>query len=201
MESYVKEFQGKHEKESEIVVTIDGPSGAGKGTAADFVSKKLAVTHFSASDVFYSIAEERGISHVELAEKADKSVDLEVDRRTLERGLSSNCVIDSRIASWVLGDYADLRIHLTADLEERARRIAKREDVDLEEAREETEKRDEENTERYMDYYGVETSDLGIYHLVLDNTKLSIQAQEEILGTVLRERFSERVKEVESMRE
>lgn len=189
MGSYIKEFQGDHDKESDIVITVDGPSGAGKGTIADYIASKLGLYHFSASDVFYSIAEDRGISHVELAKKADKNVDLEVDRRTLERGLNNECVIDSRISSWVLGDYSDLRIHVTADLEERAKRIAAREDIEYEKALEETEERDKENSRRYQDYYGIDTGDLDIYHVLIDNTEMSIGEQEEHLDEILRERF------------
>ncbi|MFB6241903.1 MAG: (d)CMP kinase [Candidatus Nanosalina sp.] len=192
MGSYIEEFQGDHEKESEVVVTVDGPSGAGKGTIADHISKRLRIAHFSASDVFYQIAEDRGISHVELAEKADKEVDLEVDRRTLQRGLENNCVIDSRIASWVLGDYSDFRIFVTADLEERARRIAGREKIPLEKAKEETKERDKENSRRYEEYYGIDTDDLSIYDLVIDNTDMSIEKQNELVDKALKKQFPER---------
>lgn len=195
MESFVEEFQGDHDKNSEIVVTIDGESGAGKGTIADYIASKLGIYHFSASDVFHSIAEDRGISHVELAQQADKQVDLEVDRRTLERGLENNCVIDSRIASWVLGDYSDLRIYVTADLEERAKRIAAREDISYEKALEDTEKRDEENSRRYNEYYGIDTEDLDIYDVIIDNTEMSISEQEEQLDKILKRKFEEKLQE------
>lgn len=195
MESFVEEFQGDHDKNSEIVITIDGESGAGKGTIADYIASKLGIYHFSASDVFHSIAEDRGISHVELAQQADKQVDLEVDRRTLERGLENNCVIDSRIASWVLGDYSDLRIYVTADLEERAKRIAAREDISYEKALEDTEKRDEENSRRYNEYYGIDTEDLDIYDVIIDNTEMSISEQEEQLDKILKRKFEEKLQE------
>jgi cytidylate kinase len=195
MGSYIKEFQGDHEKNSEVVVTVDGPSGAGKGTIADHISKRLRIAHFSASDVFYQIAEDRGISHVELAQKAGKEVDLEVDRRTLERGLENNCVIDSRIASWVLGDYSDFRIFVTADLEERATRIAGREKIPLQKAKEDTEERDRENSRRYEDYYGIDTEEREIYDLIIDNTDLSIGKQEELVDKALKKQFPERYEE------
>lgn len=192
MGSYVEEFQGDNEKNSEIVITVDGPSGAGKGTIADYIASKLGIYHFSASDVFYSIAEERGISHVELAKKADKQVDLEVDRRTLERGLENNCVIDSRISSWVLGDYSDLKIHVKADVEERAKRIAAREDIEYEKALEETKERDKENSRRYEDYYGIDTGDVEFYDVLIDNSDMSISEQEEYLDKILEKEFPER---------
>lgn len=195
MKSFIQEFQGDHEKESDVVITVDGKSGAGKGTIADHIASRLKLAHFSASDVFYQIAEDRGISHVELARQADKEVDLEVDRRTLERGIQHNCVIDSRIASWVLGDYSDLRIFVKADLEERAKRIAAREDINLDKALEETEERDKENTRRYEDYYGIDTEDLEMYDLIIDNTEMSIQKQNELLDKTLKENFPDRYEE------
>ncbi len=195
MGSFIDEFKGDNEKKSDIVVTVDGESGAGKGTIADHISKRLRIAHFSASDVFYQIAEDRGISHVELAQQADKQVDLEVDRRTLQRGLENNCVIDSRIASWVLGDHSDLRVYVTADLDERAKRIAGREKIDFEQAKEDTEKRDEENDRRYEEYYGIDTGNLEIYDLVIDNTDMSIGKQNELIDKALKKQFQERYEE------
>lgn len=195
MKSFVEEFQGDHEKNSNIVITIDGESGAGKGTIAEYIASKLNIYHFSASDVFYNIADDRGISHVELAQLADKEVDLEVDRRTLERGLENDCVIDSRIASWVLGEYSNLRIYVKADLEERAKRIAAREDISYEKALEDTEKRDEENSRRYDDYYDINTEDLSIYDVIIDNTEMSISEQEEQLDKIMEKKFEERLQE------
>lgn len=193
MKSFVQEFQGDHEKESDIVITIDGESGAGKGTIADYIASKLNIYHFSASDVFHNIAEDRGISHVELAKRADKEVDLEVDRRTLERGLQNNCVIDSRIASWVLGEYSDLKIYVKADVEERAKRIAAREDIEYEKALEETKKRDEENSRRYNEYYGIDTEEIELYDVLIDNTEMSISQQEKQIDKILEEKFSEKL--------
>jgi len=194
MGSYIEEFQKEDRiKGSSVVITVDGPSGAGKDTLAEYIASEIGLVHFSASDVFYSIAEERGISHVELANRADKQVDLEVDRRTLERGLENNCVIDSRIASWVLGDFSDLRIHVTADLEERAKRIAVREDQEFEEALEQTRERDKENSRRYSDYYGIDTQDLEIYDLLIDNTEMSIRDQHDNIDEVLKKKFPERI--------
>ena len=187
MGSYIEEFQDQREKESDIVVTIDGPSGSGKGTLAEQIADILNVKHFSASDIFYSIAEERGISHVELSEKAEKDVDLEVDRKTLERGLKNNCVIDSRIASWVLGDHSDLRIYLEADMEERARRIAEREGKNKEEVIKETERRDKENQRRYRNYYDIDPEDKSIYDILINNTDMDIEEQRKVIEQILEE--------------
>lgn len=193
MESYIEEFQGEHSKDAEIIVTVDGPSGSGKGTLAEFIADKLGIKHFSAGDVFRSIAEDRGISHVELSEKAGKDVDLEVDERTLEKGLKKSCIIEGRLPSWVMGDYSDLKIFLTADKEERARRVSEREEIDEEEAlEEEIKERDREDKQRYQKYYGINTENKEIYDLVIDNTELSIEEQNKNVEKVLKQSFPER---------
>lgn len=194
-ENNMKSFRDLREetdKDSDIVVTIDGPSGSGKGTLAEFIAEKLELEHYSASDVFHRIADDRDISHVELSQKAEKEVDFEVDNRTLKLGMKENCVIDGRITSHVLGENSDLSIYLTAKPEDRARRISGRDGKKVEKALKDIRKRDRENSKRYQNYYGIDTDDFEIYDLIIDNTEKNIDEQNrEVLG-ILKERFPER---------
>lgn len=202
MTSKIEEFKNGGEKNSDIVVTIDGPSGAGKGTLAEFIAEKLDVNSYSAGDFFRGLAKEKGLSVEELSEQADKETDIKVDERTLEKGLNENCVIESRISSWVMGEFSDLKIYVKADLEERARRVlsdlqeksreAEEEAETLEEAREKIRKRDEDDTERYKEYYGIDITDIQMYDLVIDNTDLTIERQNELVEKALRDNFPER---------
>jgi len=189
MESYVEEFKGDHEKLSDIVITVDGKAGAGKGTLGQQISEILDIQHFSASDVFYNIAEERGLEDFELSEEAEKKVDLAVDRRTLERGLENNCVIDGRITSWVLGSYSDFRIKVIAEKDERARRLSEREGFEPEEAKEIVGKRDSRDSARYSDYYGIDIEDEDVYDFVIDNTDIDKDRQKEVMRQKLEKRF------------
>ena len=184
MESFVDEFNDqRREKSGSPVIAVDGLSGAGKDTVASFVSERFGIRHISASDAFYEIAEERGLSETELSAQAGKGVDLEIDRRTLQKALSGACVIDSRIAAHVLGTYADLRIRVEADPEERARRIGERDDIDSPVPHVQT--RDREDSRRYQQYYSIDTSDLSVYHLVLDNTDVDIEPQNRIIESAV----------------
>lgn len=169
------------ERESELLITIDGKSGAGKGTLADHLSDFLDVDHYSAGDFFRSIAGERGLTVEELSERADKETDLEVDRRTFQRGLSESCVIESRISCHVLKEYSDLKIRLTAELDERSSRVAERDGISKEEARKRILKRDKDNRGRYMEYYGIDMENLEIYDIVIDNTELSIEETNKLI--------------------
>ena len=181
------DFEG--ERESDILITIDGRSGAGKGTLAEHISEVMDIQRFSAGDFFRNIAEEKGLTVGELSEKADKETDLEVDRRTFQKGLDENCVIEARISCHVMGDHSDLRIRLKADLDERSRRVAERENISEEEARSRIIKRDRDNKERYRDYYGIDMDDLTIYDLIIDNTELSIEETNKLIEKALEVHF------------
>jgi len=203
MGSYIEEFQDSHEKKSDLVVTVDGPSGAGKGTLAEHIAEVLNIEYYSAGDFFREIAQEKGMSVEELSEKAGKEVDVEVDRRTLHKGLEEDCVIESRIASRVLGDFSDLKIFCTADLEERAERISgdleNRETEEggktLEEVKEKVRKRDEDNNRRYREYYDFNMNDKEVFDVIFDNTEMSVDEQDEEIDKILKQRFPDRFEE------
>ncbi|PSG98854.1 MAG: cytidylate kinase [Nanohaloarchaea archaeon SW_7_43_1] len=195
MGSYIEDFQGDRERNSDIIITIDGMAATGKGTLAEFIADKLDLKHFSASDVFYEVAEERGLEDHELSEEAEKELDLEIDRRTVKRALSQDCVVEGRIPSHALGDYSDLRTKVTAGLEERAGRLAKREDIDRYEASQVVKKRDREDSRRYSDYYNIDTDNKEIYDLIIDNSELGIEEQNQLVDKVLKQEFTERYEE------
>ena len=183
------DFEG--EKNSEILITIDGKSGAGKTKLAEHVSKYLDITHYSAGKFFRKIADEKGLTVGELSKKAGKETDLEVDKRTFQKGLEEDCVIESRISCHVLGDYSDLKIRLTADLDERARRVAERENLSAEDAEERIRKRDNDNKQRYREYYGLDMDELEVYDLVIDNTELSVEETNELMEKALKMWFND----------
>lgn len=200
MNSYIEEFQGDHEKESELVITIDGKSGAGKGSLARQIGEIMDIKVYSAGDFFRKIASDKDMSVEQLSREADIEVDKEVDRRTLEKGLNETCVIESRIASRVLGDYSDLKIYLTADLEERASRTLKDQDErnaeevveDLEKKKQKIQERDSDNEDRYMNYYGVDFDDLEVFDVIMGNTDMSLEEQRQEIKKILRQKFPER---------
>lgn len=200
MESRIQEFQDGYEKDSNLVVCVCGPSGAGKGTLGSFIAEELDVPLYSAGDFFRKLASEKGLTVEELSAQADKQTDLEVDRRTLEKGLNENCVIESRISAWVMGSYADFTVYVTADLEERAKRVQQdlkdreaEEPGSLQQVKSRIRKRDRDNRKRYREYYGIDMKNSSFFDLVIDNTDMTVEEQNRLVEKALKKQFPQEV--------
>ncbi|MFC6835166.1 (d)CMP kinase [Halomarina ordinaria] len=158
-----------------MLITVSGPAGSGKSTAAAALAEALDYEHVSGGDIFRSVAAERDLTPLELNRLAeeDDAIDRDLDRR--QRDLASEAedvVLESRLAGWMAGDYADLRLWLDAPPAVRAARIADREGKERAVAREETTARAESEALRYREYYGIDIEDRSIYDLALNTARL-----------------------------
>ena len=168
-----------------MLITVSGPAGSGKSTAAGALAEALGYDHVSGGDIFRSLADERGVSLVEfnqLAEGEDQ-IDRDLDRRLREIARErDDLVLESRLSGWMAGEYADVRLWLDAPPAVRAARIADREGKSVEVAREETKARAESEALRYREYYGIDIEDRTIYDLALNTARLG---PEGVLETLL----------------
>jgi cytidylate kinase len=171
-----------------MLITVSGPAGSGKSTLARALSDQLSYEHVSGGDIFREIADERGLTPLELNRLAeeDDQIDRDLDRRlrSLARD-SDDLVLESRLAGWMAGDYTDIRIWLDAPLSVRAARIADREDKPTEQAREETQARAESEALRYEQYYGIDIDDLSIYDLVVNTARWSPEDVQSLAVTAV----------------
>jgi cytidylate kinase len=157
-----------------MLLTVSGPPGSGKSTTAAGLAEALDLEHVSGGDIFREMAAERDMTPVEFNEHAetDDRIDRELDRRLHEIATTrEDVVIESRLAGWLAGDAADVRIWLDAPIEVRAARIADREDKDVDRAREETRRREESEAKRYREYYDIPIGDLTIYDVVYNTAR------------------------------
>jgi cytidylate kinase len=81
----------------------------------------------------------------------------------------------------------DIRIFLVTSFEERIRRIANREGITFEEAKQETVARESSELERFRTYYKVYLDDLSIYDVVLNTELFEEDATARILKSVVEE--------------
>jgi cytidylate kinase len=171
-----------------MIITISGLTGSGKTTVARALVERLGFRHLSAGEVFRKMAEERGMSLLEFSRLAeeDHSLDREVDERQKRIAGEGDTIVDGRISGRILE--ADIAIWLKAPLEVRARRVARREGKDYEQALEETRRREESEKKRYREIYGFSMEDLSPYHLVFDTCLWSAETLVEVLEELIRKR-------------
>ncbi|MFQ3319130.1 MAG: cytidylate kinase [Natronomonas sp.] len=173
-----------------MLITISGPAGSGKSTAADALAEALEYDHVSGGDIFRELADERGLTPLELNKLAeeDGQIDRDLDRRLREIAKSrDNLVLESRLAGWMAGEHADFRVWLDAPLDVRAERIADREDKSIDLARKETQARGNSEARRYQEYYNIDIENLDIYDLVLNTARLSPEGVMEVILTTIDE--------------
>ncbi len=157
-----------------MLITVSGPGGSGKSTLAADLAGRLGYDHVSGGDIFRSIADERGLTPLQLNRRAEKedSIDRDLDRRLRATARErEDLVLESRLSGWMAGEYADLRVWLDAPLDIRAERIADREGKPVSQAREETQARAESEAGRYEAYYGIDIEDRSIYDLVVNTAR------------------------------
>ncbi len=172
-----------------IVIAVSGPPASGKTTHAKYLAKRFNLKYVSAGALFREMAREIGISLEEfhrIAEK-DYKYDIMVDKRSIEEAKKGNVVLDGHLTAWITGEHSDLKIYLTAPLEERARRLAEREGKKFQEALEELRIREESNRRRYLEIYGIDVSDLSIFDLIINTSKLPVESIRRILEVFVEE--------------
>lgn len=167
------------------IITIAGGPGSGKSTSAKAVAERLGFKHFSSGDLFRELGKERGIELLQAnkSAKAHEELDPLVDNKLRQIGATEdNIIIDSRTAwHWIPSSYKvfldlDLRIAAQRILNESIESRLSNEYVhqDPEEYGHLLKQRQEGETKRYLEKYGINPYDLSNYDLVIDTSSNNI---------------------------
>ena len=168
-----------------MLVTVSGPPGSGKSTAAAGLAEACSLEHVSGGDLFRGLAADRGMSLAEFGALAesDDSIDRTLDEELRTTAIEDDgLVLESRLAGWMAGDHADLRVWLDAPIDVRARRIAKREGFGVDVARIDTLEREASERRRYLEYYDIDVTDRSIYDLAINTARWDA---ETVLGLLV----------------
>ncbi len=156
------------------VVAIGGPPGSGKSTAGRRVAERLGLEYRSAGDVFRAEAAARGLDleafgrYAEAHPEVDRALD-----RAMQAAARPGLVLDGRIQG-ILCRRAGIPVAIvvvTADLAERARRVARRDGEDARAAEQSLRAREESERARYREIYGIDL-DREAPDLLVDSTHL-----------------------------
>ena len=164
-------------------ITISGLSGIGKGTIASLLIDFTGFEKVSFGDFARETAKEMGVTLNELDELSinDQNIDLERDRHFKEYGEThKNFIAEGRLAAHFIKD--SFKILLLCD-DRRFSRIAVRDNITVEKAKQETLHREGTYHERYGTLYNLaDFDDPKYYDLVIDTSELS---PEEILNKII----------------
>lgn len=145
------------------------------------VAKTLGFQHVSAGDFMREMAEERGLSILELSRSAEArgDIDREIDARTVRLGQDrDDFVIDARLGWHFLPQsikiFLEVRPEVAAARIYGAKRGSERENTDLEATLRAIESRTASEVRRYREYYDVDYGAHDHYDLVIDTSELAI---------------------------
>jgi cytidylate kinase len=153
------------------------------------LSAALDCGYVSGGDIFRELADDRGMSLSQLIAKTDETdeIDRALDQRLrtiAEKWGASNkaFVLESRLAGWLAGNRADLRIWLDAPEEVRVERTADREEMEAE-----MRVREVSEAGRYRSYYGIDVDDRSFYDLAINTARWSPEATLEMILSAVEE--------------
>ncbi|SEA09213.1 cytidylate kinase [Haloplanus vescus] len=183
--------------DSNLFITVSGPPGCGATTLTEGLADALNCGYVIGGDIFRDLADERGLSLQQLIAKAeeDDEIDRALDqrlRRIAEQWGAANkpFILESRLAGWLAGNRADLRIWLDAPEEVRIDRLSdyevsyeierpdeRTQDVDVDEVDSDEgfgallRVREVSEAGRYQSYYGIDVDDQSFYDLSINTAR------------------------------
>jgi len=173
--------------ETNLFITVSGPPGCGATSLCTRLSEAMGCPYVSGGDIFRGLAEERGMTITQLSAEAQASdeIDRALDRYLREiaeqwGAANKPFVLESRLAGWIAGDRADLRIYLDAPAEVRKERIGGREETAAEMA-----VREVNEAGRYQSYYEIDSEKLDFYDLHLNTARWDQQGVFEIVRAAI----------------
>ncbi|MEM3881385.1 MAG: cytidylate kinase family protein [Candidatus Bathyarchaeia archaeon] len=188
---------GKTTTEKKIVVCISGMAGTGKSTLAKKLARKYGLRYYSGGDALKELAKDEGynpstrgwwespegLSFLKKRE-SNPQFDKTVDEKLLQYAQQGNVILDSWAMPWLLK--TGFKIWLAASEEKRAWRIAKRDGISVEEARQVLREKEATTKAIYEKLYGFRLGeDFEPFHLILDTDNLDASEVFQVLCMVM----------------
>jgi len=172
-------------KRQNVVICLAGLTACGKSTAARRLAERFGLKYVSGGTALKELAlklgykakkrgwweSAEGIRFLEQRAR-DPKFDKQIDAELLELALRGNVVFDSWTMPWL--SKTGFKIWLEVSAEERAKRLTRRDDINLRDARRIIKEKDSRTKEIYEHLYGFSLGeDYSPFDLTLDSESLS----------------------------
>lgn len=172
------------------VVIICGLAGSGKSTAAKGIARRFKLDHVSAGDQFRAVAKERGMNLIELGRYAAKhpEFDKELDNRIMARARKGGVVLDGRASAYLARKLRipAVKVFLTVDPKESARRVAKRDGITVAKALAMSRLREREIAKRLKTLYGLDTASTAYYDAVIQTDQYRPEDVADLIASLVK---------------
>lgn len=176
--------------EKKHIITITGDHASGQGTLSNRLQEKLGYEIYRNGQYVRNLAKEKGMTITEFQVYLNEHPDLD---RQIEKSAADyastrdNLIIDAKLGWYAIPNSFKVYLKVAIDVAvKRAFEDAARKNTEpfasIEEAKEKILYRHREETNRWIEEYGVNRDDMSNYDLVLDTTLLT---PDEVCNTVL----------------
>ena len=181
-------MKNKQIKKQKLSIVISGWPAVGKTTIATELAKEFRLEIYNGGDILKMLAGERGYSisgkdwwdtedakKFMIERKSNPCFDKEVDQRLVEIVKKGNVVITSYTLPWLVKDA--IKFWLKGSQTNRAKRMAYRDNITFEEAKNIINLRDDDNTKIYHKTYGFNFGeDLTVFDFALNTDLMNLDA-------------------------
>lgn len=175
--------------EKKHIITITGDHASGQGTVSNVLRENLAYEIYRNGQYVRKLAQEKGMSIIEFQEYLNKHPDLD---RQIEKSAKEyadehdNLIVDAKLGWYAIPE--SFKVYLKVDIEVAVKRAFNDENRkstesfdSLEEAKEKILYRHKEETNRWLEEYGVDRDNMKNYDLVIDTSNLTPKQVADII--------------------
>jgi len=181
-------------------IVISGWPAVGKTTIAGKLAEEFGLVMYNGGDILKMLAAEKGYSTKRddwwdtseakkfmQERKSDPSFDKKVDKKLAETVRKGAAVITSYTLPWLVKEDSVVKLWLRGSPENRAKRMANRDDIGFAEAKRIIALRDGENKKIYYKLYGFRFGeDLAVFDYMLNTDRLLLASLIEISKLIVR---------------
>jgi cytidylate kinase len=151
-----------------MIITISGLPGTETSKVGKLLALENGLRYVSRQNLIMRLAVQMNVGIETIREEESIEKIKELIKIEEKRG---DIVLDYPIAAWLLSN-ANVKVFLQSDKRMRARRLVEKEKIPISEALERIETQERNESKIFLNYFGINIYDLGVYDLIINVDKL-----------------------------